>query len=41
MLREMTGEEMQDWRAKFALEADEERDRALDQKGKAALRKLG
>jgi len=41
MLAEMTGEELRDWRASFALEADERRDEALDAKGKASLRKHG
>lgn len=40
MLREMSGRDLEDWRAHFAIVEEERRDEALDQKGKASLRRL-
>jgi len=38
MLREMSGQHVQDWLAYFSIQEDERRDAALDAKGKASLR---
>ena len=38
MLREMTGQEVQDWVALYSTEEDTNREHRLDAKGKAALR---
>ena len=40
MLAEMSGPELQDWKAYFELKEESRRDAALDAKGKAALAKL-
>jgi len=42
MVAEMSGQELQNWQAYFAVKADERRDEELDRRGKQSLaRQLG
>lgn len=40
MLREMSGEQVREWKAYFEIEHDDRRGRELDRKGKAKLRRM-